>query len=234
MVDTARPGTYDLIQDATVKSYATAKAEIPRTLTGAARNLYELIAGRSARTGEPATSGLNPSGDVGVNYSGPPWGSAYRHTIAHGGCNVDDTDMDTPEYGYFVGENAIAILENGNSGNGYAEKYVISQPVYHRAFQDLGDKSPYARLYLYVKAVAMTGGTTTLQIYDDTENLTEARRAQVSVTTGTRTWYNTGLWVRASPTGVTQAKITMRVISSSTNAVLIEQWTLDQIAKRSH
>jgi hypothetical protein len=69
------------LTDAQARSEAAAKNEVGQALAGKARHLYELAAGVSPDGGEPA-SGRNPQGLIGVDYSGPPWGSAIRHPIA--------------------------------------------------------------------------------------------------------------------------------------------------------
>lgn len=65
------------------RSQAPAHTSVLRSLAGRVRYLYELISGEVPSTAAdmPCTP-LNPDGEIGINKSGPPWGSALLHPIA--------------------------------------------------------------------------------------------------------------------------------------------------------
>ena len=70
------------LPDASVRSHAPAVSEVVQALAGKARVLSELARGAPVRDGEGLATPLNPQGLIGVDFSGPPWGSAFRHPIA--------------------------------------------------------------------------------------------------------------------------------------------------------
>lgn len=63
------------------RNWADATVEKARELAGKSRYLYELVAGEALDSAE-APVAVNPQRLVGVDMSGPPWGSALFHPIA--------------------------------------------------------------------------------------------------------------------------------------------------------
>ena len=78
----AKVGAKDPLTDAQVRSLARADAYMIRTLAGRTRWLEEMTSGKSAVDDEEAFAGSNPQGLIGVDLSGPPFGSAVLHPIA--------------------------------------------------------------------------------------------------------------------------------------------------------
>lgn len=69
------------LNDNDVCTEAPAVVEVINGLAGRARIAYELASGEVPSDEQPL-SGYNPQGLVGVDCSGPPWGSAHLHPIA--------------------------------------------------------------------------------------------------------------------------------------------------------
>ncbi len=63
-------------------SEAFGLAAVISALAGGAAALHELAAGCPLFDGDGAVTPRNPQGQLGVDLSGPPWGSAIRHPIA--------------------------------------------------------------------------------------------------------------------------------------------------------
>lgn len=70
------------LRDAETRTHATMRARVIKALGGRARALYELATGVAAVDEDGPGTPLNPQGLLGVDLSGPPWGSAPRHCIA--------------------------------------------------------------------------------------------------------------------------------------------------------
>jgi hypothetical protein len=70
------------LSDDDVQSLAPAHAKIVKSLAGRVRLLAELATGQSIIDGEPPMAPPNPDRDsCGVNFTGPPWGSAWLHPL---------------------------------------------------------------------------------------------------------------------------------------------------------
>jgi len=69
------------LQDVDADSESDAVAFVIQSLVGGAAYLYELVAGKAVSRDSRITP-PNPQGEIGVDLSGPPWGSAIRHPIA--------------------------------------------------------------------------------------------------------------------------------------------------------
>jgi hypothetical protein len=78
----AKVGSKDPLTDAQARSLARADASTIRSLAGRPRWLEEMTSGKSAVDDEEPFAGTNPQGLVGVDLSGPPFGSAILHPIA--------------------------------------------------------------------------------------------------------------------------------------------------------
>lgn len=70
------------LADARTQNFAPGAAEIPKQLGGMNRLLYEMATGRSADTDGEAVAPRNGQYLIGVDHSGPPFGSAVLHPIA--------------------------------------------------------------------------------------------------------------------------------------------------------
>jgi hypothetical protein len=78
------------LADVEADSESDALATVIQSLTGGAAFLYELVSGTRV-TRDTEVTPANPQGSVGVDLSGPPWGSALLHPIAWLGGAKPDT-----------------------------------------------------------------------------------------------------------------------------------------------
>ncbi len=78
----SRIGDELYLPDDQVRSEAAGRNDLARMLAGKSRLLAELATGESAVAGEPGQTKPNPQNLLGVDLSGPPWGSALRHPLA--------------------------------------------------------------------------------------------------------------------------------------------------------
>ena len=76
---TVKYGSSIPLTDNQACSLAPARAEVIQSLTGNTAQLYELATGSKA--GDRAVTPLNPQGELGVDLSGPPWGSCLLTPI---------------------------------------------------------------------------------------------------------------------------------------------------------
>lgn len=75
------------LPDANVRNWGVAEAEIPQTLAGGVHWLHEFATGGPSVDGDEYRGPINPQGLPGHDHSGPPFGSAFRHTLfAWSGC----------------------------------------------------------------------------------------------------------------------------------------------------
>lgn len=65
-----------------VAAHAGARGEVPLSLAGRDRHLWEMVTGASAVAGEPAAVPTNPQGLVGIDMSGPPFGPCLLLPVA--------------------------------------------------------------------------------------------------------------------------------------------------------
>jgi hypothetical protein len=79
------------VLDARVRGGELADVELPQAIAGRARWLYEMATGAPATDDEPGIP-RNPQGLYGHDHSGPPYGSALRHTIFAWGGTRDDVE----------------------------------------------------------------------------------------------------------------------------------------------
>lgn len=132
------------LQDSDTKSRAAGLALLLRSLAGRARIAAELAQGMSAAAaaGEMSAVPRNPSGDVGVNLSGPPWGSAWRST--HAGCGGAKISAN------FLGQRLIGSVLSTRS---------LTIPVrYYQQPFDLYDKAPWSRMRPVIRCYRAAAG----------------------------------------------------------------------------
>lgn len=216
------------LTDAQVRSHAAARSEIPQGLAGRARILWELATGNVPSDGPPA-SGYNPQGLVGVDCSGPPWGSAHRYTIATlGGIKPDSATFSSrPSTLWRLSEVTTNRL------------HTIAWRIWHRPFEVLHDPAvaPLSRAYLRVGCYSSsaTNPVLTISAWANEETFSEAMSDTVTTTGGTTdTDYDVGtaLWVRLRP-GPNTVRLAFET-DKSTTKLTISRLHLYQTAKRSH
>ena len=216
------------LTDENVRNHAKTRLEIIQALAGRARILWELATGEVPGDGHPA-SGYNPQGLVGVDCSGPPWGSAHRHSIASlGGIKPDSAT--------FSSRPATSFAVYGLTST---QPRQISWRVWNRPYETLQSPSvaPLSRGRLLVEAYRSSGAgnpTVTVSMWANDERPSEATSATFSHTAGTsldRYTMSSTLYARLRP-GRNEVNILFE--SDSTSALVITRLQMYSGAKRSH
>lgn len=171
-------------------SLATASANVIRSIVGRTRYLYELVSGESGDDDDPPVTPRNPSGGIGVNLSGPPWGAAVRHTVWMTGGIVDSTTTAvTPP----------PIVRLVESSDAQINTFYLVADVYMRNFDQWAMSSdraaPYSRLQFTVGAVADSSVTMYID-YSISGSFTQVK--SLSLTT-TPTYFDSGDLIPARP-----------------------------------
>jgi hypothetical protein len=213
----------DPLATSQVKSLAPAHADIPRSMAGRVRYLYELATGAVAFADGGATP-LNPQGRLGIDHSGPPWGVAFQHPLW---CleGLPPISGATEVYG----EAPALTLSTQN------QTLRLLARFYVRPFQR-GPTSPYARGYLTMSCVAATAGTATadVTIYDANRADPSAARRSSTLTcasTSVPTNIASEVYAQLEP-GYCERVIEVKI--TSTVAMTIHYASINQIARRSH
>lgn len=151
----SRVGDKLWLTDAQAGSLADARSEVARAFAGKARVINELVAGVSMVSGEPAVVPLNPQGLIGLDMSGPPWGSAWRHPVCwFGGRGTDTSGIQAPSRHIWMVHTA-----------GQPPKMRGPFRAWIRPFEVLPSPyvAPYAALRAYLRA-RVRSGTATLTV----------------------------------------------------------------------
>lgn len=170
-----RVGDRTFLTDAAAGSLADARSEMARSLVGRARVLNELVDGRSMVANEPAALPPNPQGLVGLDMSGPPWGSAWRHPVCWFGGR--GTDVSTVQQR----TKHTPLIHAAGAPRSVAGPW----SVWVRPFESLPAPfaAPYAALYLWLRARVRSGTATltiTVSVADD-ESMQGARTVSTTV-----------------------------------------------------
>jgi hypothetical protein len=149
------------LSDAQVKSLSPAYASILQNVAGRVRILAELAAGSSWFGLEGPAAPRNPDGNVGVNGSGPPFGSALRHPLwVMGGVKADVS-------GDCTGQRLVGNITT-------ATPLTVNIRYRSRHFTKK-DKAPYSRVYLTGMMFRTAGASFAVTVALDTGPGTPAR-----------------------------------------------------------
>lgn len=165
------------LPDTAADSQSPARAEVIRSLAGASAYLHELATG--AFEGDTPCTPPNPQGEVGVDLSGPPWGSAFWHPIATCGGIARAT-------GQWYGNRNVCAPFNDTPA--------LVIPYWNfwvRPHADLPqDRAPYSRAYLRCRAYRGASNTTlTAEVTCHSVPLQPTITASVSITSNTEASY---------------------------------------------
>ena len=211
-------GLYPLL-DSQIDNDSPAMAEIARAVVGNAASLYELATGQPCGDGG-AVSPPNPQGELGVDLSGPPWGSALLHPIAWMGGGTEDAAN-------IHGCKVVGTCSSAGIGPLVNRWRFWVRP---HALLPNGAHAPYSRAYPRIRAAIASGtGTLTLRVgsLDGSETFAEMT---VSVTSTSPTDYDfTGFIPLVS--GWNTLRLTWHVSAST---VTIYSVSLNVAAKRAH
>lgn len=210
---------------------AKAHATVIRSLAGRTRYLYELVSGTTMLNSEPLVSPPNPEGEVGINLSGPPWGSALIHPIAWIGGRKDPgtTVMAGPRP---LTRDGIPALQSWSLGP-WIVKSRRYQPL--GSASDGGDKAPYSRARLHFRGWASSGtvaGAVSVWSGRKTESNERTGTISYSSTTEAITSSST-VWIDLDPSGKTKVWITIGN-TDATDTLHITSLMAYQAVKRSH
>jgi hypothetical protein len=164
--------------------HAPARAEIPLSLAGRARAVWERLTGAPAVSGRPASIPPNPQGSVGDDYSGPPFGAAQRITV-WSWAGRGSTSAHSPR----------TILQ---SATGLALR---DQEVWVRPFAPLQPPlvAPYGRLHLLLRLGAVGSGATGYRVDLRCATTGSATSATLSINAATADVADAALWITAQP-----------------------------------
>ncbi len=154
-MSTSKVGRLLGLADSQARSEALAKVELVQGLAGNARWLYELATGAVEGDGPPCTP-PNPQGLVGVDLSGPPWGSALWHPIAIWGGAA-------PALGNVTSRGAVL----GGISSDRGSSVTLTGRVWQRPYAQLpsGSIPPYSRGLIVFRGFRETGaGNVTLTL----------------------------------------------------------------------
>lgn len=202
-------------------------ADIARALAGGSREAWELIRGQSAVTGEPPVTGRNPQGLVGVDLSGPPWGSAIRHPLVWHNRRVTTGFLqpDPTNKRFSFGRPLVLVVEFWNRPH---DK--LPQP----------EIAPYSLGVVWVRWSRVTGATTpTVNV--TSRNLTlgqpPEQRRTASATGPASTTESTELFSSAFYVDLTSGHNAIELTfdyASSGNVAAVSAFGLNQMSKRGH
>lgn len=212
------------LRNVDVRSLAPAYATVARSLAGRVRYLYELATGTAAFPDGGATP-LNPQGRLGIDHSGPPWGSAHTHPVWYSE-GLPQISGATEVYG----ESPVVSLVTQDT------TLKIDAAFQLRPFQQI-ENTPYSRAYLYLGATrigASGTATATVRIYDSGEAETNAASRSSTVTSTSETVQTdlaSAIYTIVQP-GYNQRLIELTL--TSTTGMRIWMMSLNQIVNRSH
>lgn len=220
-------GVTDGFTDAVGKSKAVANAyPVLQSLAGRVRMLGELVMGASMVDGERALTARNPDGQLGVNFSGPPWGSAWR----------------TPVF-TFGGRRPITVGAGDWEGHrivatAYASDGEVIIPIrYWCRGYAAQNAAPYSRVYPVIRAYQGVGGASfdvTVKCRTLLGASVDSRSEVFSLTSTTDATYvfSSALYWDVAP-GRNLLEFVVSTAYAS-DSVRIASLTGNQIAKRSH
>jgi hypothetical protein len=216
-------GPVRYLADSAFRSESVLYAEAMRSLASRTALAQELSSGAAA--GSRPIAGYNPQGTLGIDLSGPPWGSAILHPVATAGGR--NTTSGT------TGERHVV------EGIYDTEKVVGPWMFWNRPHARLPYPSvaPYSRLFLGFTAYLASGGNQTLTIRfitvdpETDEPIDENEEDFTISTTETAFLSSTGYF--GGLRGGTQA-VRIGFVHTGTVQAFITSMSIFQMVKRSH
>jgi len=209
------------LTDEQCQSESEALAEVASGLAGKARILYELASGEVPGDEESA-SGRNPQGRIGVDLSGPPWGSAVRHSIAWAGTGIVQANNRGP------------LL----SGITSQQARWLNFRFYNRPFDRVpGFIAPYSRAAFSFRYHLSTAGSSTVtwRVWNPALQEPSERTGNSFTATSTSAQATSPTAADFVPLEPGWNTIVMSFLGSTTStAVNILSVGMHQLAKRSH
>lgn len=208
----------DGLRDDQARSRARAYAHVLRSLAGRVRFLAEMATGGSIFLDGTPSVPKNPQGLYGLDFSGPPFGSAWRHVIAScGGIKPSASWETTPVLGSVVaGANLVLPIRL------WVRPHV------------LGERGPYSRGYPVLRvyqssAVASFSVTARCRSLAGDDVPREQAFNVVTTTESTITLASTYWDLRP---GFNDVELELETASST--AMVLASFSVNQIEKRGH
>lgn len=208
------PGIFstEFLTDAECRSLATARSQIARSLAGRMRWAYELATGAFNIDGDAPRSGVNPSGNIGVDRSGYPWGAALQHPLWIGdGCRVAAGVIGARPF-LTVGTSELVVIAR-----------VVVKPFLLRPL------TPYSRGYFRAN-ISRSAGTPTTTVTMKSQRGRESSAVITAIGANPTIVFPT-LWVDLVP-GVNIVEI--RFTPSTGVPIVISGCSINQIVERTH
>jgi len=215
-----------LLTDNEIESNAPAYGYLGLSLAGRTRVLAELETGLIQPTinsyAEPSASRLNPDGQIGLNMSGPPWGSAFRHVQGgRGGCR--------PIAGVSGTRTVTPLIAAGSTF--WLAPWRVTVPNF-----EVNPLAPYSRGYVTLRAYVSAAGIATMTLLLSTTGTSDAHTSRSSTFTVTSTTGEneapTTAWLNLEP-GRNKVYIGIRNASGG-QSVTVESLFFSNIVKRTH
>jgi hypothetical protein len=208
------------LRDERVGNYADADAEIPAVLAGRNRFLWEMAtAGPAEPTGEMGIA-RNPQGLYGVDCSGPPYGSAMRHTLVafSGRRSVSGSSFTRAQHFEFGGTERRVL--------------VFHSPVWVKAFPAHVQNTPYSRGYVTLRGANTTTDPTTITLKLSSPAMPSPLVETVTFPGTTVATYTLAGWLGLAP-----GRCWVKIEVSSSSAIAesyLDSLSVSQIVKRGH
>lgn len=212
------------------RSHASLDSETVKALSGRASWLYQFATGAEAGgTDQQPLVPLTPSGRVGHDHSGPPYGSALQHPLwTIGGVQTISALTRDDGTNYYDSTIAFSIAATNNT-----IEPVLCARFYCRPFPEY-ENSPYSRAYLSVAALSASGTQTLkadLWAGDDPDSVQSATTSITDTSWPPQFWNPSTIYWNVKP-GWNVHYVRFRC--TTTSGVAIYSASANQIVKRSH
>lgn len=224
-------GSLTPLRDVDADGESDAVARVIQSLVGGAAYLFELVAGHAVSNDSQVTP-PNPQGEIGVDLSGPPWGSAIRHPIAWCGGMLANAAIN-------YGPGSVIKVPPGT-----ALSIVGPWRIWVRPFEHLPGEStaPYAIGEISLtghEASAMAGVFLSVDIRNlsiSSAPLTQEKAFQIDSGTTTEGTYTTGFTPTQPRVRLVPGWNTIEIGFShdGTNDFYVDSIVINQIQKRTH
>jgi len=209
------------LTDAEARGLSPAHARVVQSMAGRLRALYEMATGQAIVAGEMPSIPRNPQGLLGVDFSGPPYGSAWRHPLGGSG----GLKPDTVGAGAWEGHQTQGSCVAGS-------RLIIPICLYVRPHVGI-DRAPYTRGYPIVslyQATAVAGFSVTLTcIWGEGEG---ARRSATATASSTAEVLRLpDVWWDLHPG---RNNLRLELETASATAAILARFTINQMVKREH
>jgi hypothetical protein len=198
-------------------------AEVIKSLAGRTLLMHELVTGHRATEEEPPHSVTNPRGLTGIDKSGPPWGSCWRHPLATFGGSVDSPTL-------YAGFRPLLTLQSASASSTLSQSSFDFR-VYVRPHDGrLG--APYSRGYPLLRFVNTVSASPSIAVVCAIGGDARATTVTTSPTLAIQERAPNTYWDLVS--GWNSLRLTLAVSPGITTPIHLLGLSINNIAKRSH